>query len=69
VLVDWSAEQREHIREDGKIPRFDRWRDDLETRRIGLDSLMNAAGLAVFGADQEAMDRRIESVLPAPANA
>ena len=69
VLVDWSAEQREQIREDGKIPRFDRWRDDLETRRIGLDSLMNAAGLAVFGADQEAMDRRIESVLPASAHA
>ncbi len=69
LLVHWNDDQLAGIAEDGKIPRFEHWSKALEAREIGLDSLMNLAGLASFGADQEAMDRRVENVLKAPASA
>ena len=63
LLPDWSGGDLRRIAAEGKIPKFESWRADLGSRRIGLDALMNAAGLASFAADQAALDRRILSLL------
>lgn len=62
LLVQWRPEQIRTSREEGKIPKLDNWREPLKSGRIGLDSLMNLAGLNSFTADQDAMDQRIETV-------
>jgi transaldolase len=48
---------------EGKIPKLENWKDALADRAIGLDSLMNLAGLNSFVADQKAMDERVREVL------
>ncbi len=63
VLIDWTAQEIATSRAEGKIPKIDNWRDQLESGRIGLDSLMNLAGFNSFAADQNAMDERIHEVL------
>jgi transaldolase len=62
-LVPWTDQQRATSAAEGKIPRLDNWRKLLEDKVIGLDSLMNLAGLGSFIKDQEQMDRRVEQVL------
>jgi len=62
-LPDWTPAQRATSLAEGKIPRLDTWRDDLSSGRVGLDALMNLAGLSAFTTDQKAMDARIASVL------
>ena len=62
-LVPWTDPQRATSAAEGKIPRLDNWRDLLASKTIGLDSLMNLAGLGSFIKDQEQMDRRVEQVL------
>jgi transaldolase len=62
-LVPWTDQQRATSAAEGKIPRLDNWRKLLEENVIGLDSLMNLAGLSSFIKDQEQMDRRVEQVL------
>ncbi len=61
-LVDWTDEQAAVSFAEGKIPKLDNWRDDLAAGRIGLDALMNLAGLNAFMADQQAMDDRIRGL-------
>jgi transaldolase len=63
VLVPWSGEEIALSAAEGKIPRLEHWREALASRRIGLDSLMNLAGLNSFATDQKAMDDRVQSVL------
>jgi hypothetical protein len=63
VLVKWDKSQIETSYEEGKIPRFSNWKDALESKAIGLDSLMNLAGLNSFRRDQEEMDDRIKELL------
>ena len=63
VLVRWSDSQIVTSTEEGKIPRIENWRDALADKSIGLDSLMNLAGLNSFATDQKAMDDRIKQVL------
>ncbi|MHC4336810.1 MAG: transaldolase family protein [Planctomycetota bacterium] len=63
VLVRWSESQIATSTAEGKIPRLENWRDALADRSIGLDSLMNLAGLNSFTNDQKAMDDRIRQVL------
>lgn len=63
VLVRWTDEQVETSRQEGKIPVLSNWKKPLESGRIGLDSLMNLAGLNHFRADQEATDKRVRDVL------
>ncbi|MFA6134278.1 MAG: transaldolase family protein [Phycisphaerae bacterium] len=62
-LVPWSGGQMAASRKEGKIPRLDNWRELLAAGAIGLDSLMNLAGLSSFSADQQAMDDRVATVL------
>ena len=63
VLVQWDDRQITAIAAEGKIPKLGTWCEDLGGRVIGLDSLMNLAGLNSFAADQEAMDERVARVL------
>ena len=63
VLVRWSDSQIAASAAEGKIPRLENWRQALKDKSIGLDSLMNLAGLNSFSADQKAMDQRVKKVL------
>jgi transaldolase len=63
VMVRWSDSQIQTSTQEGKIPRVDNWRDALADGSIGLDSLMNLAGLCSFDLDQKAMDERVRQVL------
>lgn len=63
LLVPWADAQIETSMKEGKIPRLENWRGPLASGRIGLDSLLNLAGLNSFTADQKAMDERVKSVL------
>lgn len=63
VLVPWSAEQIAVSAAEGKIPRLDNWQEALAGKAVGLDSLMNLAGLNSFAADQKAMDDRVADAL------
>ena len=62
-LVSWSDSQIHTSAEEGKIPKLENWKDALEEKQIGLDSLMNLAGLNSFATDQQAMDNRVKEVL------
>lgn len=63
VMVRWSDSQIATSTEEGKIPRLENWRDALADKSIGLDGLMNLAGLNSFTTDQKAMDERVRDVL------
>jgi len=63
ALVGWSDDQVAASTAEGKIPRLDAWRDELAGGRVGLDSLMNLAGLCSFRQDQKAMDDRVAGLL------
>lgn len=63
VLVRSSDSQVKTSAAEGKIPKLDNWKEPLADKSIGLDSLMNLAGLNSFATDQEAMDRRVKEVL------
>ena len=63
VLVRWSESEIAASTAEGKIPKLENWRDALGDKSIGLDSLMNLAGLQSFATDQKAMDERIRQVL------
>jgi len=63
MLIRWKREQIEASAAEGKIPKLDNWRDALAAKCIGLDSLMNLAGMCSFAADQKAMDDRVKEVL------
>ena len=62
-MVPWTDQQRAISAAEGKIPRLDNWRKMLEDKAVGLDSLMNLAGLNSFIKDQQQMDQRVEQVL------
>jgi transaldolase len=63
VLVRWSDSETATSAAEGKIPRLENWRHALADKSIGLDSLMNLAGLNSFATDQKAMDDRVRDVL------
>jgi len=63
VFVPWTPEERQTSRDEGKIPRLEHWAAALSGKRIGLDSLMNLAGLNSFATDQADMDEHIQRVL------
>jgi transaldolase len=63
LFVRWTREQIETSAAEGKIPRLEHWAEPLAAGVIGLDSLMNLAGLNSFAADQKAMDSRVANLL------
>ena len=68
VLVRWSDEEREVSTVEGKIPRLANWEEKLASGAIGLDSLMNLAGLCSFAKDQKAMDETVEGFYDTPVH-
>ena len=62
ILVRWTDEQVNTSVKEGKIPQLSNWKDALESGKIGLDSLMNLAGLNHFRSDQDEMDKRVKKV-------
>lgn len=62
-LVRWSDAEIATSAGEGKIPKLRNWADFLANRTIGLDSLMNLAGLNSFIADQNRMDDHVQDVL------
>ena len=63
VVVAWNDEQKALSEIEGKIPKLPNWQEPLGGKHVGLDSLMNLAGLNSFAADQKAMDARMHEVL------
>jgi transaldolase len=63
LLPPWSDEDVRTATTDGKIPVFDKWKDRLARRDIGLDALMNLSAFASFATDQKALDDRIRSLM------
>lgn len=63
ILVRWTDEQRQVSQAEGKIPQLDNWRSLLGGKVIGLDSLLNLAGLGSFASDQAQMDQHVLEVL------
>ena len=63
MMVRWSEKEIKTSIEEGKIPKLENWRQALTDKIVGLDSLMNLAGLCSFASDQNAMDERVKSVL------
>jgi transaldolase len=63
VLVRWTDSQIKTSAREGKIPRLENWKEALESKTIGLDSLMNLAGLNSFTSDQKQMDNRVRAIL------
>jgi len=63
VLVRWTDAQIQTSKAEGKIPQLKNWKDDLAKKSIGLDALMNLAGLNSFIIDQQDMDDKVREVL------
>ncbi len=63
LFHDWSPEERAQLRQDGKIPKWERWKADLGSGRIGLDDLMTMSALYSFVTDQDALDQHIRKLL------
>lgn len=59
----WTPQELREIREAGKVPRWERWKDELKSGRAALDDLMSQAALQSFVTDQEALDRRIRGMI------
>lgn len=58
-----STEEKQKISREGKIPVRSTWLDKLNAGTIAPDTLLNLAGLASFTLDQEALDKRIASII------
>lgn len=63
LMVRWSEKEVKTSMQEGKIPHLENWKQALSDKAIGLDSLMNLAGLCSFATDQHTMDERVKSVL------
>jgi len=63
LFREWTADELAQIQEDGKIPKWERWRAELESGRLGLDDLMSVSALQSFVQDQAALDERIRRLL------
>ena len=63
LMVRWTPEENAVSAVEGKIPKLANWHEKLICRTIGLDTLMNLAGLNSFATDQNEMDRRVIKVL------
>ncbi|MEJ2647802.1 MAG: transaldolase family protein, partial [Sedimentisphaerales bacterium] len=62
ILVRWTDDEVKTSMKEGKIPKLSNWKDALENSKIGLDSLMNLAGLNHFRSDQDETDKRVHKV-------
>ncbi len=57
LFHNWSPEERQRIREKGKIPDLSQWPD------VPIDDLMSLSALEAFVVDQMALDQRIAGMV------
>jgi transaldolase len=58
-----TQEEKGFIASDGKIPLYSRWEKKIGEGKIAPDTLLTLAGLASFTADQDMLDKRIQSII------
>ncbi|MCU4154653.1 transaldolase family protein [Carboxylicivirga sp. A043] len=63
VFPELSQSEVVQLEEDGKIPHHNKWSGRIENYKIGIDTLLNMAGLSAFKKDQAALDARIQKYL------
>ncbi|MCG8579214.1 MAG: transaldolase family protein [Bacteroidales bacterium] len=63
IFPELSNRELVQIKEDGKIPQHNKWSGRIENFEIGIDTLLNRAGLFAFIKDQAALDARIVNYL------
>lgn len=63
LFPELTSEEHNYLRSDGKIPTHKRWAKKVEDAEVGIDSLLNLAGLYAFEKDQAALDERIQQFL------
>ena len=62
---NWTSDELKQIEADGKIPKWDRWKDELLGGRVALDDLLTVSALYSFVKDQTELDERIHRLLAA----
>lgn len=58
-----SAEEKERVAAEGKIPVLASWRERIVKGELAPDTLLTLAGLASFSADQRQLDDRIRGII------
>jgi len=58
-----SQSEHDILKQDGKIPDHSKWENKIIAGEIGIDTLLNLAGLYSFESDQQQLDNRIKNVL------
>jgi transaldolase len=58
-----SDADRARLAADGKIPAHAAWEERIAAGEVAVDSLLNAAGLLAFSADQAKLDVRVRGLL------
>lgn len=59
----WTPTELEQIQADGKIPKWERWKDELLSGKVALDDLLTVSALHSFVKDQAELDQRIHRLL------
>ena len=59
IFIQLNEEEQKTLKDDGKIPIHRKWATKLYNNEVGIDTLLNAAGLYAFMADQKKLDDRI----------
>ncbi|WP_289054596.1 transaldolase family protein [Carboxylicivirga marina] len=63
IFPELTALELKQLSNDGKIPVHNQWSGKIENSEVGIDTLLNLAGLYAFRKDQEALDERIKQLL------
>lgn len=63
IFPDFSEIELEHLKQDGKIPVHNKWASKIENYQVGIDTLLNQAGLLSFRSDQQQLDDKIGDAL------
>ncbi len=63
IFPEFDSNEIEHLRQDGKIPVHNKWAGKIENYQVGIDTLLNKAGLLAFMSDQQQLDDRIRRIL------
>jgi transaldolase len=63
IFPAFNANELSHLDADGKIPQHNKWNGRVENYEVGIDALLNKAGLFSFMKDQKELDDRIKRLL------
>lgn len=63
MFPSFNEEETAYITSDGKIPKYQRWKERIKIGELAPDTLLNISGLASFTVDQAAFDSRIERMI------